>query len=222
MSIADNIIQTARREIGITEYPTNSNNVKYNTWYYGHAVSGSAYPWCMVFVQYVYDKSGYTLPYKTASCSLLLNWYKCHKPDRIVKTPVPGCIAIYNFGHTGIVVKDNGNGTITAIEGNTSASSSGSQSNGGGVFEKVRSKTTVTAYIKPFTEDDDMITQDKFNELMNNWLAEQRAKPESAWSVEEGAWRKARERDIVNTEQPQAFIKREEMIAVLDRLGLIK
>ena len=52
MATVDDILKTALAEVGVTEYPPNSNNVKYNTAYYGHEVSGSAYPWwCMSFFQ---------------------------------------------------------------------------------------------------------------------------------------------------------------------------
>ena len=62
----------AARELGITESPPGSNQVKYNTWYYGQAVSGSAYPWCMVFVQWVFAQAGVSLPSRTASCGALM------------------------------------------------------------------------------------------------------------------------------------------------------
>ena len=41
---AERIISAAREEIGVKESPANSNRVKYNTAYYGRAVSGSAIP----------------------------------------------------------------------------------------------------------------------------------------------------------------------------------
>ena len=34
-------ISIAAKEIGTVEQPKNSNNVKYNTWYYGKPVRGS-------------------------------------------------------------------------------------------------------------------------------------------------------------------------------------
>lgn len=47
-------IAAARAELGTKESPANSNNVRYNTWYYGKAVYGAtAYPWCCVFVCWV-------------------------------------------------------------------------------------------------------------------------------------------------------------------------
>lgn len=49
------ILARAQAEIGITEYPPNSNNVKYNTWFYGRQVSGANYPWCAAFISYIFN-----------------------------------------------------------------------------------------------------------------------------------------------------------------------
>ena len=46
---ADMVVNTALAEVGVKESPKNSNNVKYNTWFYGHDVKGDKYPWCAVF-----------------------------------------------------------------------------------------------------------------------------------------------------------------------------
>ena len=72
MMTVQKILDIARKELGVKESPANSNNVKYNTWFYGRAVSGSTYPWCMAFVQWVFAQAGAKLPYTTASCSALL------------------------------------------------------------------------------------------------------------------------------------------------------
>ena len=56
MATASTIIKTASNEIGVKE--TGNNNVKYNTEYYGKAVNGDAYPWCAVFVWWVFKHSG--------------------------------------------------------------------------------------------------------------------------------------------------------------------
>ena len=48
------LIAIAMGEVGTTEYPPNSNNVKYNTWFYGHPVQGKKYPWCAVFVSWLF------------------------------------------------------------------------------------------------------------------------------------------------------------------------
>ena len=166
MATAEQVLDVARKELGNTESPANSNNVKYNTWYYGKAVSDGAvvkYPWCMSFVQWLFDQVGMKLPYKTASCSSLLSWYRAYKPNAVFKDPAPGDIIIYNFGHTGIV-EAVGSGTITAIEGNTSPGASGSQSNGGMVCRRTRKTSLVTAYIRPDYEEEDDMNVDKLSD----------------------------------------------------------
>lgn len=158
MTIGEAVLNTALAELGVKEQPSGSNHVKYNTWHYGSEVYGDAFPWCMVFVQWCYNAAGYTLPYKTASCSQLLNWYRNNKPSAIVTTPKPGDIVIYNFGHTGIL-QSAGTVTVTVIEGNTSLTS---DDNGGCVMRRTRNRNLVTAFIRPFEgnvkEDDDTNT----------------------------------------------------------------
>ena len=44
MATAEKILEIARSQIGTRESPANSDNVKYNTVYYGREVSGK-YPW---------------------------------------------------------------------------------------------------------------------------------------------------------------------------------
>ncbi len=47
---AAKLIAIAEAEIGTRESPANSNSVKYNTWFYGRAVSGDWAAWCAAFV----------------------------------------------------------------------------------------------------------------------------------------------------------------------------
>lgn len=144
---AQKIIEKAQREIGVTENPPNSNNVKYNTWYYGHEVSGAAYPWCAVFISWLFDGTG--LVKKTASCADMLEWFEAH--SQIVKNPIPGDIVFFRYStnsrrtnHVGLVVDVKGN-TITTIEGNTSKDSN---DNGGRVMRRKRSGKIV-GYARP-------------------------------------------------------------------------
>ena len=51
---AQKALAIAAAEVGVKESPAGSNNVKYNTWYYGRTVSGSAYPWCCAFAAWVF------------------------------------------------------------------------------------------------------------------------------------------------------------------------
>ena len=70
----------------------------------------------------------------------------------------------------------------TAIEGNTSATEAGSQSNGGGVFKVRRPAALVTKYIIPFEiEEENMSGEEIYNKL-NEFLA---GRPAPNWAEAE-------------------------------------
>ena len=77
MATASTIINMASKEIGVKE--TGVNNVKYNTEYYGRAVNGENYPWCAVFVQWVFKHAGASALFcggaKTASVYEVWRYY---------------------------------------------------------------------------------------------------------------------------------------------------
>lgn len=50
MKTCEDVLRIAVAEVSVKESPADSNKVKYNTAFYGREVSGSSYPWCMVFV----------------------------------------------------------------------------------------------------------------------------------------------------------------------------
>lgn len=140
---AEDVLEIARKRIGKKESPPNSNSIDCNDWYYNKkGIKGSAYPWCCVEMQYVFHLAGASnLLKRTASCSELLSWFK--KNGRFYKTPQVGDLVFYNFSHpnsladhVGIVDTVNKNGSIYAIEGNTSVN--GSQDNGGAVLRRLR------------------------------------------------------------------------------------
>lgn len=168
MTNAERLLGVARSQVGIKENPAGSNNVQYNTWYYGHSVYGTPYPWCMVFVQWCYAKTGIPLPYKTASCGALLSWYKEHQKDCIVTKPQMGDIVIFDWpmtksvtDHTGIFEKWDGKKIVT-IEGNTAI---GNDSNGGQVMVRTRDPKWVKAYIRPRELEDEMNVDDFIKQL---------------------------------------------------------
>ena len=49
MATIKQVLQIARPELGVKESPPNSNRTKYGRWF---ALDG--YPWCMMFVQWVF------------------------------------------------------------------------------------------------------------------------------------------------------------------------
>ena len=127
MATINSLLELARRQLGVKEDPPGSNKVKYNTWYYGREVSGAAYPWCMVFVQWVFDRASVKLPTRTASCGALMRAAQA-AGCWVTKGYRPGDVVIYDFpggaatDHCGIVEAVDGS-RASAIEGNTSAAS---------------------------------------------------------------------------------------------------
>ena len=138
----EKVIEIAKKYVGVTEYPPNSNNVIFNTKFYGREVSGVNYPWCCAFIWYIHNEAGVDIK-KTASCAELGAWFKNNGKFK-TSAPKVGDIVFFKFSgssrwtnHVGIVV-EVGNGYIKTIEGNTSSDEKGSQSNGGMVAERKR------------------------------------------------------------------------------------
>lgn len=155
---AAEVLKKARGEIGVSESPKNSNRVKYNTAYYGREVSGADYPWCCVFVWWVFHSLGASALFyggrPTAYCPAVEEYYK--KAGRWYSTPKVGDLALYDFNkkgiacHIGIVESVNSDGTITAIEGNTALTNN---DNGGAVMRRVRSLKQVRGFARPEYEE---------------------------------------------------------------------
>ncbi len=139
----------AATQVGISESPPNSNNVRYNTWYYGREVSGSAYPWCMVFVQWVFAQLGVALPQRTASCGALMRAAQM-SGEWVTADYRPGDVVIYDFpggaatDHCGLVESVTGSGVV-AIEGNTG---SGSDADGGQVQRRSRAFSVIVGAVR--------------------------------------------------------------------------
>lgn len=119
-----NIVQYARTQIGVREIGS-SNNVKYNTWYYGRTVAGTAYPWCAVFVSYCANACGISTAFVPRSAAVLVfeNYYR--QRGRLYTygsyTPVPGDFySTPQNGHIGIVETVNSATSFYGIEGNYS------------------------------------------------------------------------------------------------------
>lgn len=144
------IIEIAQAEIGYTETP--NNMTKFGEWF---GLNGVA--WCGLFVSWVYAVAGYALGnvgYSKgfAGCQTAYNHFKV-SGEIVTKEQVqPGDIVLFDWGHdgecdhTGIFVKDVGNGTFETIEGNTSFAN---QSNGGEVMTRNRSYGSVKAFVHP-------------------------------------------------------------------------
>lgn len=158
MKTKTDIIDIASSYIGTVEKP--NNNVIFNTSYYGKEVSGDAYPWCCVFIWYVFKQANASdLFYdgkKTALCQTLADWFK-EKKQWYQNNPKVGDIVFFKFGkssrytdHVGIVIENKPDGSIVTIEGNTSDKDN---RNGGMVLNRIRSKNIV-GYGRPKYSDE--------------------------------------------------------------------
>ena len=213
MATAERVLGIARRELGTREEPAGSNRVKYNTWYYGREVSGRAYPWCMVFVQWCFHQAGVFLPLRTASCGALMS--AARRAGMWVSGGYrPGDVVIYDFpggaatDHTGIIEGVTASGVV-AIEGNTSQA--GSQSNGGQVCRKTRPARQIVGAVRPkFEEEDDMdiskLTDAEVLALGKRLQAVMGRQPVSSALAAE--LREAKERGITDGTNPGAFCTR--------------
>lgn len=160
---ADAVIAQARSEIGYTESPPGSNRTKFA----GEAGHANGQPWCATFCVAMARRCGGRFGDESAYTPSLYG-SMAHVGD-----PRPGDLAFFDFPdsvhriqHVGIVVSATGS-TVTCVEGNTSSSSGGSQSNGGGVFERTRSRSVVVGFGRPsygVAEEDDM-TGDQAQQL---------------------------------------------------------
>ncbi len=161
------VLNIACGQLGVTESPAGSNRTKYGKW-----MGLDGQPWCMSFVQWCFHQAGTPLPHKTGSCSALLNWYQKNRPECVVKDPQPRDIAIFTFGHTGIVERALP-GSVMCIEGNTSPGQSGSQDNGGGVYRRQRNLALVRAFIRPFPKKEDIMTGKEIYDALSDYLSRQ-------------------------------------------------
>jgi hypothetical protein len=133
----DKFIEVAKAELGYIEGPKD-NQTKYQK---------ANQPWCGAFVNWCAKQAGIKIPnctYTPAGATAFMDknaWELAQEAD-----PQPGDLAFFDFpgdaldriSHVGIVISNNGNGTVTTIEGNTAPDKKGDQRNGGEVCQKVR------------------------------------------------------------------------------------
>ena len=142
---AERFLEVAKSQIGVIEGP------KDNETDYGKFTGHDLQAWCGSSMMWIADKSGVKIP----DCVYTPNGANAFKKmgawaDAASAHPEPGDLAFFSFvpaatpsspiQHIGVVVKDNGDGTVTTYEGNTSSDARphGSQNNGGEFALKVR------------------------------------------------------------------------------------
>ena len=207
------MIELARADLGYTESPPNSNRTKYGEWY---GVNGV--PWCVIALWYWFDRAGERMAFfgggKTASCSILLRWYREQGLTVPVEDVREGDIVLLNFHgksdpeHCGLVVEARGrNAYLQTIEGNTTPGigMEGSQDNGGCVAEKLRSYSQIVAVCRPQYQPEPVTVDD----ITGRWSEE-----DIRWCMEHNILKGYPDGSF----RPTQGVTREELAAVIRRL----
>ena len=153
-SLREIVAEIALNEVGTTE-KTGKNDTAYGEWYGMNNVS-----WCAIFVSWVYNRAGITLPEINKGFKGLhyvpsgFNYWR--KTKELTTEPKMGDIVMFEWGHDnladhiGIFIKwDKVGESFYAVEGNTSFDSSGNQSNGGAVAYRKRYMKHVAWFASP-------------------------------------------------------------------------
>lgn len=207
------VIELARADIGYTESPANSNMTKFGEWY---GMNGQ--PWCVMALAFWFNEAGERMAFfgggKTASCSILLRWYREQELTVDKQNVQAGDIVILNFSgtvepqHCGLVTHVERSGGsilyIKTIEGNTTSGDT-SQDNGGMVCEKVRYPRQVVGVCRPQYQPE----PDTVDDITWHW-----AKKDIRWCMEHGLMQGYPDGSF----QPDRPVTRAELAAVLRRL----
>lgn len=132
------LVEIAQAEVGYIEEAVPENKTKYQK---------ANQPWCGAFVNWCGKKAGVTIPntvYTPAGADAFKKAKSWLEGEDCV--PQAGDIVYFDFpadgvdriSHVGIVVKNNNDGTVLCVEGNTSSDKKGDQRNGGEVCLKIR------------------------------------------------------------------------------------
>ncbi|AQZ63094.1 CHAP domain-containing protein [[Actinomadura] parvosata subsp. kistnae] len=156
---AQSVLKIAESQIGVTENAA-GGGTPFHSWYMssqraketiardGGSVQAYANaPWCAMFVSWVGEKAGarQTVGWDAYTVTWA-KWFQANKKWGTLAKP--GAVVFYDWNgksttgidHMGLVKQDNGNGTITTIEGNTG---------NGKVEQRIRPKSQVVGYGYP-------------------------------------------------------------------------
>lgn len=210
------------------ENPAGSDNVKYNTAYYGREVSGGGYAWCAVFLWWLFRQAGAPELFygggKTAYCPALMAY---HKSQSVSTYYQPGDIIFFNFSgkssaaHVGIC--ESWDGTyITTIDGNTGTTS---EANGGAVMRRKRHKKYIVGAYRPdyATESEEIdLTESEVKKIVRAEIAaiqkERQSQEASDWAkpyiqqaIDAGTMTENKAGSI---DRPQDYVTRQELATV--------
>ncbi len=214
------VIEIARGELGVKESPAGSNRVKY---WEDYDKSFQGQPWCVAFLWWCFAKAGERMAFfgggKTASCSVLLRWYKEQGLTVPVEDVQPGDIVLLNFNgkgtpdHCGLVTEVLGNGWyVQTIEGNTTNTNkdTSNDSNGGCVAAKTRYPSQIVAVCRPQYKPEEPEAKD---DITGHWYTD-----DVRWCITQGLIKCYPDGSF----QPDKPVTRAELATVLRRLILVE
>lgn len=206
------VLEVARADLGYTETPV--NRTKY---WEAYDPKMQGHPWCVAFLWWVFQQAGERMAFfgggKTASCSMLLRWYKEQGLTVPVSEVQPGDIVILNFHgtkdteHCGLVTEVLGSGWyIQTIEGNTTSTNkdTSNDSNGGCVAAKTRYPSQIVAVCRPQYQPELEIVDD----ITGRW-----SEADVRWSIETGLMKGYPD----GSWKPKQAVTREELAVILRR-----
>ena len=142
---AARMLEVARSQVGVIEGPKDNETI------YGAFTKTNFQAWCGALMMWCADKAKVKIPNTVYTPTGAAAFKKSGKwADAANAHPQPGDLIYFSFiphalptspiQHVGIVVKDNGDGTVTTVEGNTTPDSKpkGSPNNGGECAMNVR------------------------------------------------------------------------------------
>lgn len=155
MARAEDVMHIAESYIGAHEQPLGSNNILFNTDYYGGPVYGPDYPWCCAFVWDIFRMADaselFYYGQRTAYCPTVAQWAYQEGLDVPYEDARYGDLVLFDWDgdgtadHIGFVEGLNPDGTLHTLEGNTSDAD---HSNGGYVLERTRYPETICMIVR--------------------------------------------------------------------------
>lgn len=176
MTLQDQIVQLASREVGVREGPQNNTGDRIEVYQSATWLQPAAWPWCAAFTCWVLDAALQTpegvgwlsrhrltrerFRCKDASAFGWIKWaerhqllvFDEHSNDHL---PAAGDFVVFDFSHIGLLSRNFGAGatvaeptTIETIEGNTNGRGERDSVSGDGVWRKIRNINLVRAYIR--------------------------------------------------------------------------